>query len=103
MSLDNLLDAFLVGHVDECGAAQVALALRGLLRQDVAAICLATLDLARTGELETLLRSGLSFHLGHVLVLLFGSMQKIQLCNIQFFWFKCQWLTRRSRQTRPVF
>lgn len=102
MSLDNLLDAFFVSHVDKRRAAQIAFALRGLLREDVAAVSLATFDLARTGELETLLRSGLSFHLGHVLVLLIGSMQKIQLCNIVLFLLKRQTINRRSAPVRAV-
>src|ERR1700754_5239173 len=51
-------------HVD--GAAQVALVLRGLLREDVALERLAALDGATRTDAEPLGRALLGLHLGHV-------------------------------------
>src|ERR1700754_4267756 len=51
-------------HVD--GAAQVALVLRGLLREDVALERLTALDGATRTDAEPLGRALLGLHLGHV-------------------------------------
>lgn len=49
-----LLDGPNLGSVDQSGLAQSALALAGLLLENVTLTLLATQDLARTGYLETL-------------------------------------------------
>src|SRR5690349_10534759 len=55
-----------VGLMDGRRAAQVALVLGGLLRQDVALESLATLDGTAGTNAKTLLRAALGLHLGHM-------------------------------------
>ena len=58
-------DARGVGLVHSRGVCEAQLALLRHLRQNVAFISVVTLDLSRAGQLETLLRTRVCFHLGH--------------------------------------
>jgi hypothetical protein len=79
LRLDYLSDTVFVSLVHQRCGTQIAFALGALLCQNVAAVRFSALYLARAGKLESLLRSGLSFHLGHVLVLLSIQYKKYSL------------------------
>ena len=71
-----------IRRVHESVLAEVALALTALACEDVATICLLTLDCSRSSDLESLLRARICLHLRHyitpeliVVALLVGSQR----------------------------
>ncbi len=58
-------DIIHVRWIDECVLAKIALTLAILARQNVATISLLALDRTRSGDLVSLLRTGVSLHLRH--------------------------------------
>src|SRR6478609_11911170 len=62
----ELLDLLLLGLVDHLGAAQAALALGGLVAEEVALVRLLVLEVALGGHLEALLGARMGLHLRHV-------------------------------------